>query len=727
MSIAASLAEKTALLEDLEPRISELCSSASIEDVLQDSKYRPPQQDKVGSDLESLSLHQLHAQFQEVEEAGKLLNDLWLIRALIQDIKVAFDPTGAADYVCDKHELQSNLDNLSKLYARLQRLSEVDLIIVPVLRAYYTDLRNQYTTKLKLILLLLYPDVDTPGEYIINEHIMVNDIDFSVSEFNALYQEFELYAAVNDISEALNAKKIMWEKEILKKLVTRKTYLELQQDGPTLTLRLTTAPPANQYLSLSYFRSFKAFVKFINATSNNNFKHSYSTSISNSLVETISENIKIFMDSKEQMTEELIETLDLISRSGWPMPIRNIFTAQDRLQENLHEIYLAWVTEKYIHEIRDVFTSPQFDTDLRNIVQMEEVIEHVEELPEPEHTAEPVQNEQAAQSDEEIDWDAGWGSDVEERKSRAESDNWDDWGDEDDWVDESEPVNAKPVNAKPTAPLPKAQNEVREQVRAETIKITTSAIPQKLSDILERFAQESQGSDARLLHDAILSLALVSYPPPLELFLLCNDLRFVRCADDYLLQSSIAEWKHYKRGLVNEVTEVISKIDFSNNEGTPMGDDDDDGIAAGTSSVSKVIQRLCSSQLASTNSYEFKELILQLLNLMNHLVLDMIVNSGEITEYQSDKFTRFLESLQATESEVLVKVGEDPKKLATYNKVRQAIFLISNHLTDIMDLFYEGELYEFTTEELIKVIKSVFIPSELRERCIGEIIEIRSS
>ncbi|CQB90288.1 Retrograde transport protein Dsl1 C terminal [Chlamydia trachomatis] len=43
-----------------------------------------------------------------------------------------------------------------------------------------------------------------------------------------------------------------------------------------------------------------------------------------------------------------------------------------------------------------------------------------------------------------------------------------------------------------------------------------------------------------------------------------------------------------------------------------------------------------------------------------------------------------------------------------------------------MERFYQGELFNLETQELVNMIKSIFIQSELRDNYIQEIIEFRN-
>ncbi len=98
----------------------------------------------------------------------------------------------------------------------------------------------------------------------------------------------------------------------------------------------------------------------------------------------------------------------------------------------------------------------------------------------------------------------------------------------------------------------------------------------------------------------------------------------------------------------------------------------------------------------------------------------------EITEYQSTKLTNIIKSIQHIINTNLVLVDESNTSVAAYNKLNNVLFLINNHLKDIMEMFYQGEFFDLTTDELISIIESVFIKSDLRDNYIDEILDIRN-
>ena len=66
-----------------------------------------------------------------------------------------------------------------------------------------------------------------------------------------------------------------------------------------------------------------------------------------------------------------------------------------------------------------------------------------------------------------------------------------------------------------------------------------------------------------------------------------------------------------------------------------------------------------------------------------------------------------------------------------YKEYRAKVELIARflplHLKDIMNMFYEGDFYLFSTEEIIQWVKLLFADTPLRESAISEIYEIRAA
>lgn len=743
MSIAAQLAQNEAQLRDADVRLLNMCSHASASDILEDVAYKKPIS-SANSEYAGLSIFQLNAKLQDTESAIGQLNELWLTKSLIQEIRMSFNPVGDDEYLCDKDELYGILLGIKKLKGRVNGLAKEELAISPALQACCHDLTRQLAVQLKSLLLIFVPDGNGTN-FTMTNRIDVNGSAFLFSDYTSLVTEYEKFTSTNDVTEELSKNKQRWDTEILDKLIDKKNYLDMVATESTCTIMLTDALPPRKFLSRSYFQSLRNFVNFINSVHNQAFKNYYCTKISNNLVEVVSENIKTFMENKQQLTEELVETLDFLSTSGWNMPIRNTFNSLDKILEGLNNLYVGWVTDKYINEVREVFNGAGFEN---NLHLLKDAVEESRQAVVPENTdnwnegGDNWNEEGDDWNTEGNDWNESWGSDednvtkAEKRRSTveageampeskldAEGDNWDeDW--DDGWDDEA---TASPVKPSKLAKLQKSWPQSTQPSVSKDISIKYSQLPFKFSVILAKYAKESNNADPQDILDTIGALSVVSYPPLNELFLLLNDLQRVKAGSSHLLEIAEDEWNQVKQQLFDEITSIIIDIDFTNRDASPAYHGENSPMNRGSDTLRRLVGKQFDKQLSYTNTELFKVFIMELLNFINNLVLEIIVNSDEITEYQSEKYTNFLESLHLWESGYLAKVGEETTNLATYNKTKQALTLINNHLKDIMEHFYQGELFDFTTEELIKVIKSVFVPSDLRESCIGDIIEIRSS
>ena len=243
----------------------------------------------------------------------------------------------------------------------------------------------------------------------------------------------------------------------------------------------------------------------------------------------------------------------------------------------------------------------------------------------------------------------------------------------------------------------------------------------RLADVLQQFEQESGSADPQLLLDTIMALSLGAYPPLTLLLVLVNDLAGL--GHEYLCERASREWLHTKQTLFGEALALVTRsMRFSDDSGSADRD-----VKKAVEDLSQLVERTFAADWLRTNAYEHRQLLIQLLNLLNSSAIRQVVGNGDISELQLEKYTRYLQGLQFLEGEAMGRVGENVTKLASWPKVDQMVILLTHHLRDIMRYFYESKLYACTTEELVTVIESVFMPSDLREQCVGEIREIRSA
>lgn len=715
MSIASRLASNENSLKTISDQINYLCNTTEVADVVNDKNFK--QENTKSTELPKFTLFQLHSQLQEVENASERLNFLWLIKALIQEISVSFDPIGdGLTYVCDQDQLNAIFQNLKKLKARIDGLEDKDLKITFALKTCYNDSVDKLFDKLKELFYIFFPVSTDQIRYTINLEIQVNGGRMKLENFMEFVSGIETYFSRNDIADKFNKLKVSWDKEILNKLMKKRNYyLETEEDAQFYTLLITEATNQKKSLSSLYFKSLRSFISFINVLGNQSFKNYFSTKISNDLVLNVSENIRMFMNNKERLTDELVQTLELLAKTEWYVPIRNVFSSLEKVEEGLQNIYMGWVKDKYINEVREIFNKEDFETNFANLKDA------VEETKEIEKQAEDNWDDWGSDEEVKLEDDGFENWDTEKKQANEDADDWDDWDDK--WDDEDDDDNNNEVTSK------KANKPV-EAIKASQLQAITerkatfkySPIPFKLSILIAKVVKEANNDDCQEILDTIAALSSISYPDLSCLFLLFNDLKKVKTTSGYLSQVADQEWYNTRQGFLDKIALMVTEIDYDI-------EDMDTGRSIGNClrQFADFMGHLFAQDLEKTNSEMFKILLMELMNFANNLVLEEIMTSKEIGEAQSEKFTQLLSGLQSIEEQNLSRVGLSFTALASYNKMTQAVILLNNHLKEIMDYFYLGELHAFSTEELIQVIKSVFVPSELRENYIGDIIEIRNS
>ncbi|KAM9917206.1 hypothetical protein OXX59_009494, partial [Metschnikowia pulcherrima] len=723
-------------LAHIDRAISDIVKSVSVSDVINDPAFNAKAPtETTNNEPQNLTLYQLNAKLKDLENAGSQLNELWIIKNLFKEVELALETAFNDSLDCDKDDLLSIVKNIEKLHKKTTRLSQSNLTISTSIKARYDTLLNDFGAHLEHVFHEFVP-TNTRTEFFSKDSLEMNGKTLNFGEFADVVNSYEAINPSSKISGQLHSLKTDWEKSILEPLIAKRILLRLDSAEKTHTLSISFIDSVSDFSTSAFLRSLQSFVHFVNATSLKSLKNHYATKISNGLADIISENIKDFTEDGESLTQELLHTLELFSSTGWTMPLRNIFMGHSDIRETLDGLHLNWITDKYIDVLRNIFASPQFESDLQNqslVTKTIEIQPQVAPIPVASQIAPSKQTtEQPADNiSEELEWDDNWGSDDEEleraTKQSVHSDAWDDnWGES--WSDdEDHPPKVLPQFTISTGPKLEAVEEMEEpKAHTESYSYAVSAIAEKITGVLLEFERETDGADPQVLMDSIFALALASYPSVSSSFLLLNDLRSVKTQNASLADNAENEWSHFCQSFSNDITKILQRagsLDSSSES------DDSDGEAGFVSiaHIKSQLDGLMSSQLQSTNSHELKSFVLQVLNLINNIVLQKILRCDEITEYQSEEFTRYLEGLQVVEAEILAKFGEEPAVLATTNKIMQTKFLINNHLRSIMEYFYQGELYDFSTDELVSVIKSVFIPSELRENCLNEIVDVRSS
>lgn len=716
--LAQRLEESTKQLQSVDTWIAQFAQSIKPSDLIAQDV----------PEFHNKTLLQLEQKHHDSALAVSHLKLLWIVKNLIHELQVLFDPLEEGGYVCDITELEGILQNIKSLKSKMGPFVKGNFIIGSTLQESYDGIIESYQSQLDV---LFGQHVQlNDGTFKVVTVVSVNEQEHLLRDFLKVVADFESFTGQSAVTEKLNDLKPLWDKKLLDPLVNKKKYLLLVPELDTeFSIELADALPPAQFLSPYYFDSVRNFVTFVNLLENQSFKNYYLTKVSNNIVNTVSESIEGFMKNRDLLSGELVKTIGLASESGWNVQISRALGSLDRIDSSINRLHLEWVTDKYINKLREYFNGSSFSSDLRSLKEVEIEVEHPPEPePQPEPQPQPEYIPEPEPEEEVDDWDQPWGSDDDQ--AAEEDDGWDqDWGSDDGWDDDEPKAPKSPVKPKraapatPKAPQPKQPEQPQQRVSIDIV--TRSAVVESIRGIIDEYLSEVGDEDLSDILFAVSEFALLSYPPLPLLFLLYNDLKALEFEET--TRFAEMQWKHTRIQLFGQLNAFFSGIDFSNDDNISDPTDDSTGITAGITQFNECLTRLVDSDMAKTNRALLRTTLQDLSNHANTWIVNGIISSKEITEFQCEKFTRVLESLDEVEALVLARVGAESNRLATYNKLKQAIILVNNHLTDIMEHFYQGDFFDFSTQELILVLQSVFITSDLRENCIQEILEVRNS
>ncbi|CUS24344.1 LAQU0S15e02388g1_1 [Lachancea quebecensis] len=112
---------------------------------------------------------------------------------------------------------------------------------------------------------------------------------------------------------------------------------------------------------------------------------------------------------------------------------------------------------------------------------------------------------------------------------------------------------------------------------------------------------------------------------------------------------------------------------------------------------------------------------------LEFLYTDCLVNEimswRMISEKNSDNLAEFINLLLAGTDVKQMEV--DPKIIHSREKLEIIGRVLTAHLTDIMDMFSNGDFYLFSTDEIVQWIVMLFADTGLRRECIDEVRTIR--
>lgn len=427
--------------------------------------------------------------------------------------------------------------------------------------------------------------------------------------------------------------------------------------------------------------------------------------------------------SDKSLQNEFLQLSDLLSSKNFK---RN--DLQNWIKNELNEIAIENYLDLHFDQVRDLIRSVD-----KSVFQNLITKEYKEASP---SEPEPIQQPQVAEPtvSEEEDDDDGWGwndedVDLEESNEKVEKDQ-DDWDWNDDEDEEEQPKPKKKLvsklakkqksneNSRDTTPIPATTTKQHYQVTKipdEVNKIiksyisTQSKLPEqyhdlhysKLNYLVTGFyiliSQEFQKSSKN---------ALLLYNDLTYLSQLTNIPRLVEIKEQYLT--------NYIKSFENDIDEHYNKLSGL-----------DPSISSSeTFEIIDNIQLIFTMFFKKINSLpplKYNELVSALVESFYIKIIASVFDKYDIGEAESEYLNIILHKF------LQLKFPIEHSKIKHHSKLSHIAFIISSHLKDIMESFYNAEFYDLSTEQLIALIDKLFADSDLKRRSIEDIREIREA
>ncbi|KAG7661627.1 DSL1 [[Candida] subhashii] len=764
MSFDGLLVEQESYLENIDRQIDGITQSILIKSSLEnDSSLRQQfmievdegiQQETDENDLSNQSITQLNSRFEVVNKNIHELSHLIELNKKLTEIKSLLDkPKTIVDLL--------DLQQLHNLFRSTSITNSNSFIIYKQINKQYDNYKSTFIQQLNDYLKLLIPDCYS----IVNISIL--------SDFNSFISK-NAY-----VLDTYNQYKLQWD-EIIDSILSHDKQISVSHEEDEDSIAMALSDSSSPEQQPSFLLSLANFMKFINELNNENIRNYLNSKIQPMITSKISSNINQIINNEYQINE-LNGLVNLSRQTHWSILRRLENQPGGAIDEKLNKLYFDWIIDGFIDRIRNEFKNSSFEVVEEVEFDIPEEIEvtgkrtngtnnSISHAPPPQPAAPVIE---AVPSKAEDDWNAQWSDDDNEPVNQdADADSWNDqwenswdeddhanhdrkqksgdeqednWNDqwEEDWDEEEDtptaqqskpdpkektltPTPAQPIIA-PT-PIESKTIETKQVQKKGSMQITQ--LPNNLITILEEF--KSHSIDLRYIVSAIESLSLVTYTPLSSSFLMYNDFQYLSSKSDIseFINFVESQWNQVRNEYYSEFESILSGLDLggtSGDEGDNYDDILDDYNMGEVSKVYEWLNKLFEKkQYLKSNKYKFKQLIIELMNYGNKWLISKIVELPDISEMQCNKITQVIDSLNNVTIPILQQIQIPKDSVESYSKLNNVQFLLNNHLRDIMDRFYAGDLYDLTTEELIRIIRNVFIQSDVRDSCINEIIEFRT-
>ncbi|KHC77137.1 hypothetical protein I503_06100 [Candida albicans SC5314] len=677
-SIEQQLEDQELYLKDIEQKIFQTLSKINKTTLENDNDFRKqfeeiPQDSNTteSNNLTDLTITELNNKFEIVTDNLQQLNELQEINSKLKEIET---------YLGKPKTLQSILDlqYLNNLFKQIIIDTNSQYIIYKQIKKRVDSLYENFVNQLnEYLTILLIPDPLT-----------ITNI--------AILQDFNRFLLKNGHNNmnAYDKYKENWDKLVDSILgdstptPSKQLSLIVDELEDTIKLEIVSDNEDNNFI-----KSITNLIRFINELQYPIIKNYLNSKISKNLIDKISININQIINDKQQLND-LDELVKLCHETNWNILSRMEGIGNggdDSLQEKLNKLHLDWIVDNYVDKIKKIYKS--------DAIKQTELIDFY---------SGKLEKQEEKPTKDDNDEDDGW------------NDNWDDG-----WEEEEE------AEANPSGKVPDRDTSSE--------KIVITKIPFELLKLINEFSKYS--SDLNYLITSIQALSTIEYPSLANSFLLLNDLNYLSSkltslhGDDNdddaqkLIQFVNCNWNQVLIKFYSELKIVLSSLNLENDESLSNSDELDDYNLNQLSLIYKWFNILFEEkQLKSTNRPKFILLVIDLVEFINNWLIQMIFNLDDISEFQCTKITHIIDNINNVTIPYIQELGinKSSSSIESYDKLNNVKFLINNHLKDIMERFYQGELFNLETQELVNMIKSIFIQSELRDNYIQEIIEFRN-
>uniref|UniRef100_A0A060TBV6 ARAD1B18238p n=1 Tax=Blastobotrys adeninivorans TaxID=409370 RepID=A0A060TBV6_BLAAD len=360
------------------------------------------------------------------------------------------------------------------------------------------------------------------------------------------------------------------------------------------------------------------------------------------------------------------------------------------------------------------------------------------------HRRQPSRMRKQNDEDWNDDWNAEWDDEDDMDQTGApegdgEDDDWG-WGDEEE---EESPKKAAPnataasaaaSAAPPTQALPMSANDIPQAF------CTTTNIIDNVKDIVDRFAQVSgdgQVSEFLTLYRALspriyasLDSAIIQYNDSMTLL---KSLEMPDTDQELVLS-------HAKRCLTGMLSDKQAALSSYLSKTNGFADcNASSNLSACQDAVSQCTELIhaCHSDWSRHGSLpNVSRLAGSLVEVLVSSMISGIQSQEDISEDESNELTRLIE--QVSRLEDLFRdpirpngagVGEEdgPQTLVAFYvpswiKFQYLGEILQSKLVDIMYLFKDGVLVDFTPTELVRLVRALFADSDHRQRAIDELL-----